>query len=349
MARHPLCRAPTHLGHTSMRTVWFHRGAYKRLYGAHLKHAHYVRHAAYMAGFVAKITFTGAAGNDTLEGERLALWPPHEFAHTARWDPQTGDILFLTGLDWRYLSNAGYHNLPNPRINLIQGVQHADAGTEQYEYLAYKAVRICVSQEVADAICATGRVNGPVITIPNGIEAPFITSKPARLPVTIAGYKDPELAQALANRLAAMGVENHCLTEFIPRGSFLSLLSRSQVVVCLPKAKEGFYLPALEAMGLGCMVVTVDCIGNRSFCFNERNCLIAERNADSLAEATSRALNTGIMKRWRMRRKAISTTRQHPLSKERRQFHRVLKDIDRLWTSTGPSARVASTSLSIPE
>ena len=100
MARHPLCRAPTHLGHTSMRTVWFHRGAYKRLYGAHLKHAHYVRHAADMAGFVAKITFTGAAGNDTLEGERLALWPPHEFAHAARWDPQAEDILFLTGFDW---------------------------------------------------------------------------------------------------------------------------------------------------------------------------------------------------------------------------------------------------------
>ena len=206
--------------------------------------------------------------------------------------------------------------------------------TEQYEYLAYKAVRICVSQEVADAICATGRVNGPVLTIPNGVERPFSTSKVTRFSVTIAGYKNPKLAQALAARLTAMGIENLCLTDFLPQRSFLSLLSNSRVVVCLPKAREGFYLPALEAMGLGCMVVTVDCIGNRGFCFNERNCLIAERNVDSLAEATSRALNTGIMKRWRMRRKAIFTARQHSLSKERRQFHRVLKDINRLWVST---------------
>ena len=317
-----------------MRTVWFHRGEYKRLYGGHLKHSHYVRHTADMAGFVAKITFTGAADNDALECERLALWPPNEFGHAARWDPQTGDILFLAGLDWRYLSKGGYDSLPNPRINLIQGVRHAEAGTELYEYLALKAVRICVSQQVADAICATGRVNGPVIAISNGIEALSITSKSTRLPVTIVGYKDPELAQALANRLTVMGIENRSLTEFIPRESFLSLLSHSRVAVCLPKAKEGFYLPALEAMGFGCMVVTVDCIGNRSFCINERNCLIADRNVDSLAEATLRALNSRIMKRWRMHRKATFTARQHSLSKERRQFHLVLHDIDRLWAST---------------
>ena len=243
-------------------------------------------------------------------------------------------FLFLAGLDWRYLSNGGYDSLPNPRINLIQGVRHADAGTELYEYLALKAVRICVSQQVADAICATGRVNGPVIAISNGTEALSITSKSTRVPVTIVGYKDPELAQALADRLAAMSIENRSLTEFIPRESFLSLLSRSRVVVCLPKAKEGFYLPPLEAMGFGRMVVTVDCIGNRSFCFNERNCLIADRNVDSLAEATLRALNTRIMKRWRMHRAATYTARQHSLSKERRQFHSVLQDIDRLWAST---------------
>ena len=314
-----------------MRTVWFHRGAYKRLYGAHLKHAHYVRHTADRARFVPKITFTGAADNNTLEDERLTLWPPNEFEHAARWEPQTDDILFLTGFDWRYLSSGGYDSLPNPRINLIQGVQHAEAGTEQYEYLAQKAVRICVSEEVADAICATGRVNGPVLTIANGIETFCSTRKFKRLPVVIAGYKAPKLAQALADHLAAMGVENRCLTEFMPRGSFLSLLSHSRVAVCLPKVAEGFYLPALEAMGLGCVVVTADCIGNRSFCLHERNCLIAERNVDSLAEATARALNTGPMKRWWMCGKAMLTARQHSLSRERRQFHRVLKDIDRLW------------------
>ena len=316
-----------------MRTVWFHRGEYKRLYGGHLKHSHYVRHTADMAGFVPKITFTGNAGNEVLERERLALWPPDEFGHAERWDPQPGDILFLAGLDWRYLSNGRYDGLSCPRINLVQGVRHAEAGTELYEYLALRAVRICVSQEVADAICATGRVNGPVVAIPNGIGALPITSRQKRLPVTISGYKDPELAKSLANRLSAKGIENRCLAEFIPRESFLKLLSQSRVAVCLPRAEEGFYMPALEAMGLGCMVVTVDCIGNRGFCHDGRNCLIVDRNLDALAEATLRALNARTMRRWRMRRNATATARRRSLSKERMRFHAVLNDIDRLWAS----------------
>ena len=317
-----------------MRTVWFHRGEYKRLYGGHLKHSHYVRHTANTAGFVAKITFTGIAGNNALERERLALWPPEKFGHAARWDPQSDDVLFLAGLDWRYLSSGGYQSLPNPRINLVQGVRHAEAGTELYEYLALKAVRICVSQEVADAICATGRVNGPVIAISNGIEALSVPSRPTRLAVAIVGYKDPKLAQALADRLAAMGIEHRCLTEFIPRESLLSLLSHSRVAVCLPRAEEGFYMPPLEAMSIGCLVVTVDCVGNRGFCLNEHNCLIADRNVESLSEATLRALNIGRIKRWRIHRKATSTARQHSLSKERRRFQSVLRDIDGLWAST---------------
>ena len=280
-----------------------------------------------------KITFTGEAANEELEFERLALWPPVEFCHAERWSPRTGDILFLAGLDWRYHFDGGFDSLPNPIINLVQGVRHAEAGTELYKYLALKAVRICVSQEVADAIRATGHVNGPVIAISNGIEALSITSKSARIPATIVGYKDPELAQALANRLSAKGIKNRCLTKFIPRNSFLSLLSQSRVAVCVPKAEEGFYMPALEAMGFGCLVVTIDCIGNRGFCFHDHNCLIADRNVDSLAEATMRALNTRLIKRWRMQRTARSTARQHSLSKERRQFHAVLQDIDQLWAS----------------
>ena len=316
-----------------MRTVWFHRGEYKRLYGGHLKHSHYVRHTADLADFVPKITFTGKAGNDALERERLALWPPGEFGHAGHWDPQPGDILFLAGLDWRYLSDDRFDGLSCPRINLVQGVRHAEADTELYEYLALKAVRICVSQEVADAICATGRVNGPVIAIPNGIETLSITPTSKRLPVTISGYKDPELAKALANRLSDKGIENRCLADFIPRESFLGLLSQSRVAVCLPRAEEGFYMPALEAMGFGCMVVTVDCVGNRGFCLDGRNCFIADRNLDALAEATLRALNTGTVTRWRMRRKATATARRRSLSKERKRFHAVLDDIDRLWAS----------------
>ena len=51
---------------------------------------------------------------------------------------------------------------------------------------------------------------------------------------------------------------------------------------CLPRAEEGFYLPALEAMASGCLVVTLDCIGNRGFRRHDDNCLVAESSPESL-------------------------------------------------------------------
>ena len=84
----------------------------------------------------------------------IGLWPSGR-ALAPRWAPKDGDVLFVAGVDWRYLSQAGLDGLPNPRINLVQGIRHAHAGTELYGYLEKRAVRICVSQEVADAITAT--------------------------------------------------------------------------------------------------------------------------------------------------------------------------------------------------
>ena len=150
-------------------------------------------------------------------------------------------------------------------------------------------IRICVSQEVADAISATGRTRGPVLTIPNGIDvtpvAPAGEVSPAvygarRRPLTIVGYKRPDLARDLSGRLDAKRREHLLLTEFRERSTFLALLTQSRVAVCLPYEQVGFYLPALEAMASGCIVVTLDCIGNRGFCRHDENCLIAGPDPD---------------------------------------------------------------------
>ena len=59
-------------------------------------------------------------------------------------------------------------------VRFFQHVRHVHEGTERYRYLAERAIRICVSQEVADAVTATGRAHGPVLTIPNGVDlTPF--------------------------------------------------------------------------------------------------------------------------------------------------------------------------------
>ena len=321
------------------RAVWFYRD-YVRLYGGHLKHSHYFDHVRRMPGLAPRITFSGEPSNESQARERRRLWPTGDGVTAERWKPTGRDVLFLAGVDWRYLMGSGLEALTNPRINLIQHVRHAHEGTELFRYLHERAIRICVSQEVADAIAATGRTNGPVLTIPNGIDvAPFVPAEggsPAgfetrRHAVTIIGYKSPELARALSERMDAQRIVHRLITEFIERDTFLALLSESRVAVCLPRPEEGFYLPALEAMASGCLVVTLDCIGNRGFCRHEHNCMVAESSPESLFRLTKRVLAMSAPERRRMHRRARDTAVEHSLEAERVRFHAILDEVDSLW------------------
>ena len=273
-----------------------------------------------------------------------------------RWAPKDGDVLFVAGVDWRYLSQAGLDGLPNPRINLVQGIRHARAGTELYGYLEKRAVRICVSQEVADAITATDRVNGPVFVIPNGVDmrmrgpAERLPSLPgaaawaARMAkrtaslrpvgrdgITIIGYKRPELARALSHNLNQANLPHRLLDSFLPRREFLLALAGASVAVCLPYAEEGFYLPALEAMAAGCLLITLDCIGNRGFCRNGRNCVVVPPNPADLTAAVAQAVTLDARQRKLFRRHGKETVRRHSLAAERSKFHAILKDIRDIW------------------
>ena len=323
------------------RTVWFYRD-YLRLYGGHVKHSHYFDHVRRMPDFAPKITFSAEPSSDSLARERQRLWPAGDGIMARRWEPADRDVLFLAGVDWRYLFGSGLEALANPRINLVQHVRHAHENTELHRYLSERAIRICVSQEVADAISATGRTNGPVLTIPNGIDVASFRSledgSPAgfderRQPLTIVGYKSPEFARALSERLDAANIEHLLVSDFLDRSAFLALLGESRVAVCLPREREGFYLPALEAMASGCLVVTLDCIGNRGFCRHDANCLVAEHDPESLFRATRRVLAMSAPERERMHRQALDTAAGHSLDAERSRFQAILGDVDRLWSA----------------
>ena len=334
-------------GGIAPRSVWFYRD-YARLAGGHVKHSHYFDHVRRMPGFTPRITFRGEPANESLARERQRLWPADAGVTAGSWEPaERRDVLFLAGLDWRYLKKSGLGDLANPRLNLVQGVRHAHQSTELYSYLSEPAIRICVSQEVADAITATGRVDGPILTIPNGTDVtpfePGEDGSPARFEsrpraVTIVGYKRPDLARELAARLDEAGVEHRLLTELIDRDDFLDGLSKSRTAVCLPHAEEGFYLPVLEAMALGCLVVTLDCIGNRGFCLHERSCLLAEPDSDSLGGAAMRALAMSPSERGKMHRQARAVAARHSPEAERARFHAVLGDVDRLWRDATTTA-----------
>ena len=315
-----------------MRKVWFHRVANaRRLSGGYLKQSHYFHHVQRMPGFTPRITFGGNALDPT---DRLGAAREEEIS--PRWEPTRHDLFFLGGSGWLYLAKSGFGAFAIPRISLIQGLGNALEDSNVYPFLENKAIWICVSQEVADAVLATGRLRGPVFTFPNGIDlSPVEGSEAAyrakRRPLTIAGYKRPDLARGLSRRLDGEGIAHLSLTDFFDRGAFLGRLAESRVAVCLPREQEGFYLVALEAMAAGCVVVTVDCIGNRGFCHHEANCLIAEPGIESLFRAAQRALDMPASEREALRRRARHTVKAHSLEGERARFHAFLADVDCLW------------------
>ena len=321
------------------RTIWFHR-AFKGVTGGEIKHSQYFDHARRMPGFAARVAFTGEPLGEALARERRSLWPVGDIDGGAGWTPAEADVLFVAGTDWRYLSAMALDGTNHPRVNLVQHVRHAKPETELWSYLPRRAIRICVSAEVADAIAATGRPRGPIVAIPNATDLPpwewgepssrsAWAARPRR--ITIIGYKRPELAMAVSNCLTRRCLAHDIVIGFRGRGAFLGLLAETKVAVCLPNPTEGFYLPALEAMASGCVVVTLDAVGNRGFCRDGENCILARPGAEALASAAAHASRLSDAARDSLLAGAAETVAAHAPHVERKRFHAVLGDLDRLW------------------
>lgn len=294
--------------------------------GGHLKVRNYFDHINHMPGFQAQIFFSP----DSVWGSENP-WNEMRSAVLPQWQPECSDYLFLAGLDWLRLDPAQRDAPPVPVINLIQHVRHADPHDQRYPFLRHPALRICVSREVEMVIRATGQVNGAIWTIPNGIDLGTPSGERAsgrRGGATlIAGLKNPQLARTLAVRLQAAGIEAELLLEALPRKHFLARLAQAEVALLLPCEREGFYLPALEAMALGCIVVCPDCVGNRSFCHAGINCYRPAYGVDALVDCALQACRMDAVARSAMLGAAAQTARSHSLEQERAALHQLLNQI----------------------
>lgn len=237
--------------------------------GGHLVHAQYMRLISAIPGLEVRLYLTPRSLD-------VHQSPWSEFANLVEpnWEPEKADILFVAGLDWLAHSREQSLETQKPFINLIQGLRHGDPDNPRYTFLDRKALRICVGPEIEEAIVATRLCNGPVVTITNAL-APSLLSRrpePKTIKIAIAAAKKPAMAALVSESLMQLGFEVD-LIPAIDRASFLSRLERAEIAVLLPDEREGFYLPALEAMALGCLVICPDCVGNRSFCMNNVNSL----------------------------------------------------------------------------
>ena len=239
--------------------------------------------------------------------------------------PAPADAYFVAGADWRFLDEAGIDTRDRPVINLIQGFRHLREGDPNYEFLSRPALRVCVSEALALALRASSRAGGPIVAVSNGLDvralAPLRGVAGDR--VFIAGLKQIALARQVAERLVHAGIDVDCSVERVSRDEFLARIAASAVTVALPFDFEGFYLPALEAMALGSVVVIPHAPGPATYCIDGENAIVTTYDPDELAAAAMRALHDR-EHRAVLRAAGLRVAGEHSLERERAAFHALL-------------------------
>jgi hypothetical protein len=311
-----------------MKTVLFFRRI-KGLTGGHLKVWDFFRHTLASGDHTARVVFS----SDSVWTQENPWRDAREFVVRSREDVKP-DLFFLDALDWDHLTPMECVRSKIPIINLIAGVSHANAGDPRRALLGNRAIRICVSREVADAIHAAGPPNGPVVIIPNAVNVADAPPAAARdIDLLIVAGKQPGLGKTIAARLGAPGRRLELLEFRVPRPEFLSLLGRAKTALFLPRSAEGFYLPALEGMAMGALVVCPDAVGNREFCEDGVNCLMPQYGEDAIVAAAESALAMPPAAREAMHAAARATVERHGLDEERTKFVDLLRRAPELWKS----------------
>jgi hypothetical protein len=306
-----------------IRRVLFYRD-FRGFSGGHLKVWDYFNHVRHSSRHEPHIRFS-----------ENTLWDDSNPWLSFRDQPPpapTGEHgMFLAGLDWLMLEPGQRERSPVPIINLVQHVRHGRPDDPRYAFLRCRAVRICVSEEVRNAIADTGQVNGPTFVAPNAIDLhgfPEPRAEAARpVDILIAAFKQPELGQRLRERLQGSVQRIDLLTAQLRRPDFLDRINQARVVVFLPHREEGFFLPALEAMALETVVVCPDCVGNRGFCVPDENCFRPDYSSESIVEAARAALLLPPAERQRLLLGGRQAVLRHDLMKERQAFLEILEDV----------------------
>jgi hypothetical protein len=304
---------------------------FRRFTGGDLKVWDYFNHVRSSPGHEAYIRFT----ENSVWGDDNPWNAARE--HVVRFgEAFRPDLLFLSGVDWRLIDRAERGESPVPIVNLVQHVLHAcpDDKLGRYRFLPHKAIRICVSPEVTRALERTGRVRGPLFTIPDAVDLERLAAfrrADRDLDLLVIANKQPERGHRILDSLDG-AIRSEIVDTRSPHDLVLDLMGRAAVTVFVPNPKEGFYLPAIEGMALGTVVVCPDCIGNRSFCVDGDNCFRPAYDVESIVAAAREALaDRG--RREEMLGRAAQTASRHDIRGERSAFLEILERVDELWAT----------------
>lgn len=246
-------------------------------------------------------------------------------------------VLFTEPTHHRLIELSQSEPLAGRLIHLVQGTRHANPAWNDglnYRLLHRPMTRIAVSHQVADAVVPVANTRHDIHTIVEGHDCDYFGGRPAaasgsehRLRVLYTTWKSD-----LGDRIAEAASDDQELAFIAVRTAlgWPSLRNRyhgADVLLCTPGVEEGFYLPGLEAMAAGAVVVTALVGGNEAYVRSGENALVATYDDVESHLAALRSLSDNAELRSRLLAGGAETIGAHSLDRERSEFGDVLRSV----------------------
>jgi len=205
------------------------------------------------------------------------------FHRKSSWDFGDEDLFFISLPSNYQLAHANLpaHLSPERIIHIIQNVRHVNPAWLKAQgslVLTRPASRISINQIVADTIEPWLDPRGLHRVVNLGHESSYFGKQrtgglgsPVRVAYTT--WKS-EIGTRVEEALAGDGFEFRAIRETASWDELRELYHWADVFLSSPGPEEGMYLPGLEAMAAGCLVVTPDVGGNLAYCRPGENCLL---------------------------------------------------------------------------
>jgi Glycosyl transferases group 1 len=226
---------------------------------------------------------------------------------------------------------------PRQIVHIIQNVRHATPAFQDgyaIRLLSRPITRIAINNIVKSAItphlhpkaiCETILLGHPCNYFA-GVARPERPATPIRV-----GYMSwkSDIGDRVAHHLAIDARFAFCsLRDAVGWPALREFYAEIDVLLCAPNPEEGFYLPGLEAMAAGCLVVTPNVGGNMVYCQFDQNCLpYPLDDAEAAAQALIRIAEAPTEILMGLREAGLETVQKFSLDEERKQFGELLTRI----------------------
>ena len=249
--------------------------------------------------------------------------------------PQDNDIIFYSLPLHHKMVEKKYEFHNHNLIHIIQNVRHSNIffeGGYSVELLGLEQTRISITEQVYNAINNWVIDSKNHFFVPHGFDFDFFKKKPLkRKSSKVVAYNSfkGDLGKKIRNAFYKAGGKAKFIE--IPKGvswkKLKSIYHQSDIFLATPLAEEGLYLPAMEAMAAGNLVITPNAIGNLFYCDFGINCLeVRLNNIDNYVRVLFDQLNVEETDHvFNIRQKAYDKVKNLGLEKEREGFDKVLK------------------------